>query len=185
MPMPMLPPAPLRLSTTTCCFQASVSLCATRRATSSVGPAGGNGTIARIGREGYCWANAYVPGKHAESTANVAMPTIVFMIPPWSPVTASLCRYVRILDDLGVARGLGCDESGKLFRRAGERFDAAVHEPLPQIGRLDRLDDLGIEPADEICRRRRRRKDPVPQPHDVILHARIPGRGHVGQHGMA
>src|SRR5262245_39883644 len=57
--MPMLAPAPGRLSTTTVCPNPSVSFCASSRATMSVPPAGGNGTRMRSGRCGYCcWATA-------------------------------------------------------------------------------------------------------------------------------
>jgi hypothetical protein len=42
--VPMLPPAPARLSTTTVCFQISPSFCASRRATTSVLPPGAKGT---------------------------------------------------------------------------------------------------------------------------------------------
>ena len=81
--MPMLPPAPLRLSTTTCCFHASVSLCPTRRATSSVGPIGGNGTINRIGRDGYCCPAAGDEKRAiADNAATITLLTVQFIVSP-------------------------------------------------------------------------------------------------------
>jgi hypothetical protein len=47
--VPTMPPAPERLSMTTCCPQASVSFCPIPRARKSVDPPGGNGTTIRIG----------------------------------------------------------------------------------------------------------------------------------------
>src|SRR5689334_17824804 len=49
----MLPPAPPRLSTTTCHPTDSLSLFAINRERMSVPPPGGNGTIILIGRDGY------------------------------------------------------------------------------------------------------------------------------------
>jgi hypothetical protein len=46
---PMLPFAPARLSTMTCCFHRSLSFCPTVRVAMSTPPPGANGTIARIG----------------------------------------------------------------------------------------------------------------------------------------
>jgi hypothetical protein len=50
--VPMLPPAPGRLSTITCCPMALVRRFATIRASASVDPPGGHGTIKRIVRLG-------------------------------------------------------------------------------------------------------------------------------------
>jgi hypothetical protein len=48
----MVPPAPPRFSTTTCCFSASESFCAMGRAKMSVEPPGGKGTTSLMGFEG-------------------------------------------------------------------------------------------------------------------------------------
>ncbi|MCY1218481.1 hypothetical protein D9M72_304300 [compost metagenome] len=50
---PMLPPAPLRLSTTTGCFNRTDNSWLTTRATASVAPPGGKGTTSLIGLVGY------------------------------------------------------------------------------------------------------------------------------------
>src|SRR5215207_6742725 len=54
----MLPPAPPRLSITTCWFQASESFAATIRATESMPPPAGNGTTRRTKRDGHACARA-------------------------------------------------------------------------------------------------------------------------------
>jgi hypothetical protein len=50
----MLPPAPPRLSMTTCCPSASPRRVAIARPIVSVPPPGGNGRMKRIGLVGYC-----------------------------------------------------------------------------------------------------------------------------------
>src|SRR6187549_2361645 len=52
----MVPPAPPRLSITTCWPRISESFAASGRATVSVPPPGGNGTIILIGLLGQSWA---------------------------------------------------------------------------------------------------------------------------------
>ena len=49
---PIMPPAPDRLSTTTCWPHAAESFCAMVRANKSVPPPGGKGAMTRIGRTG-------------------------------------------------------------------------------------------------------------------------------------
>src|SRR5512143_2468623 len=68
----MLPPAPGRLSTMTCCPHASVSFCPTSRARMSVAPPGGNGTTIRIGLVGYAGACAPAGGTIADRAASRA-----------------------------------------------------------------------------------------------------------------
>src|SRR5688572_33251255 len=60
-----LPPAPGRLSITTCCPHASASLTPTMRASTSFGPPAGYGTIRRTGRFGKTSAAAAAAGKDA------------------------------------------------------------------------------------------------------------------------
>src|SRR5258706_15284183 len=52
--MPILPPAPERLSTTTDWPKLALNFCAMMRPIVSIPPPGANGTINRIGRVGYC-----------------------------------------------------------------------------------------------------------------------------------
>src|SRR5690606_10392981 len=70
--VPILPDAPGLLSTMTCCPRRWPSLSATSRATVSVTPPGENGTIRRMGREGYCCAvsAACAPEPASASTAH-------------------------------------------------------------------------------------------------------------------
>jgi hypothetical protein len=56
--MPILAPPPGRLSTITCCPNASPSFCPVRRATKSEPPPAAKGTMMRTGFVGYCWAIA-------------------------------------------------------------------------------------------------------------------------------
>jgi hypothetical protein len=56
--VPMRPPAPGRLSTTTCWPHAAVSFSPISRAITSEPSPGGLGTITRIGFEGNAWAAA-------------------------------------------------------------------------------------------------------------------------------
>src|SRR5262245_54263382 len=158
MPMPMLPPAPPRLSTTTCWPQDSVILCATRRAMVSVAAPGANGTTMRIGRVGYCASAACAAAPGRNSAAASARLVVVFMFPSHH---SSLRRDLGVLHDLRVARRLGLDEGRELLRRAGERLDARLHQALLEIGGVERLDQLRVQPADEIIRRTRGREDAV------------------------
>src|SRR5574339_376943 len=64
----MVPPAPALFSTTTGCPSSVESPCATARATPSVPPPGGNGTINLIGWVGHDWAPA-VPAAKASARA--------------------------------------------------------------------------------------------------------------------
>src|SRR5688572_23518907 len=62
----MLPCAPARFSTITCCVHSSPSFTARMRPSASVPPPGGNGTIRRTGLSGYCaWA---LPKRNAHSS---------------------------------------------------------------------------------------------------------------------
>src|SRR3990172_10502140 len=62
-----MPPAPERLSTTTCCPSPSPSFGATERAITSVPPPGGNGTMKRIGFDGHVCDCAGAAAKTAQS----------------------------------------------------------------------------------------------------------------------
>src|SRR5262249_47619998 len=55
---PIIPVAPGRLSTITCCFHDSLRFWPTIRETMSVPPPGGKPTIKRMVLVGYCWALA-------------------------------------------------------------------------------------------------------------------------------
>src|SRR5260221_922313 len=69
--MPILPPAPARLSTTTDWPKLALNFCAMMRPMVSIPPPGANGTINRIGRVGYCSrdvdACAIIPAAAADS----------------------------------------------------------------------------------------------------------------------
>src|SRR5688572_24506424 len=71
--VPIVPPAPPRLSTTTGTPRASLSRCATMRPTISLPPPGGNGTMKRTGRLGYCCADT--PAAPSDAPVNTAIAT--------------------------------------------------------------------------------------------------------------
>jgi hypothetical protein len=71
----MLPLAPPLLSTITFCPSCSPSLCASRRATRSVGPPGGKGTTIVIGLAGQACANAGAPEQARAAAAITAART--------------------------------------------------------------------------------------------------------------
>src|ERR671914_1517329 len=56
--MPTAPPAPVRFTTTTGCFQIFSICAASGRPTMSATPPGGNGTTIVTGFEGYAWPSA-------------------------------------------------------------------------------------------------------------------------------
>src|SRR3954468_10106891 len=74
--MPTTPPAPARLSTTTCCPQFSLIFEAILRAMRSLALPGVNGTMMRIGLDGYFCAyktSAAVATTNPMSNANVTL----------------------------------------------------------------------------------------------------------------
>src|SRR5471032_2549957 len=85
--MPMLPPAPARLSTTTCWPSDSESFCAMMRAMTSVGPPGAKPTMMRIGFTGYCCAAA--PPAAIIAAANIAAPAVMIFFIAFSSFFAS------------------------------------------------------------------------------------------------
>src|SRR3954463_8240889 len=74
--MPMLPPAPARLSATNWTPYALVSVSAAKRPMMSVGPPGGKGMITRTGLVGHCCACA----AHVQRIAAVAATAIVLNV---------------------------------------------------------------------------------------------------------
>src|SRR5689334_18558714 len=78
----MRPPAPGRLSTTTCCPRNSGSLSATMRMTMSVAPPAEYGTIRRTGRLGYAWdcAASATIGNSSSAAANSAAHAFIFRL---------------------------------------------------------------------------------------------------------
>src|SRR3954467_11611910 len=70
----MVPPAPVRLSTTTCCPSASPRCCATSRPELSMVPPAGYGMMKRIGRWGYGASAANADAVIARSDSDVATP---------------------------------------------------------------------------------------------------------------
>src|SRR5215471_12041107 len=118
----MLPPAPPRLSTTTCCPHVSNILWASRREMMSVAAPGANGTMIRIGRDGYA-VSAACRASGSTSAASPESSLFVVNLMASSGSSAgrrrpSLGRDVGVLDDPGVTRRLGRDELRELFRRA-------------------------------------------------------------------
>src|SRR5688500_11749550 len=65
----MIPAAPPRLSTTNCCPTRSPIFCVRMRATMSLPPPGGHGTIIRTGFTGYVWACSVAAGASSAASA--------------------------------------------------------------------------------------------------------------------
>src|SRR5262249_50760338 len=78
----MVPPAPARLSTYTCCPSFILSCCATSRPTTSLLPPGGNGTISRTGRFGYSSATAVGANGRASKAGANSRDSIVGLVFP-------------------------------------------------------------------------------------------------------
>src|SRR5688572_14321839 len=72
----MIVPAPGRLSTTTCCPQLSVNFCPKSRASVSLPPPGGYGTMSRTGRAGYAPADSFAAGAAYAAAAPSARATV-------------------------------------------------------------------------------------------------------------
>src|SRR5689334_1768818 len=92
--MPMLPPAPARLSAMNCVPYALVSVSATRRPMMSVGPPGGNGMMTRTGLVGYCWALATLKPSAAITEATTHRP--FFIVSPIIELTSYHARRRRV-----------------------------------------------------------------------------------------
>jgi len=90
--VPMMPDAPVRLSTTTFAPQDEANLSASMRAVTSDAPPGGNGTTMRIGRAGYACPEpvegvcaSVIPAADSSAVPNKhAIPTL-FIFPPAKP----------------------------------------------------------------------------------------------------
>ena len=100
----MLPPAPGRLSTTTCWPSRSPSLGATIRTVASVEPPGGKVTIMRIGLAGQ-GAGAVVCAWLAAAAAMTAIPAATMRIERFTEVSMRCSRIggsnVRVLPAIG------------------------------------------------------------------------------------
>src|SRR5688572_21219207 len=86
MSAPIVPPAPPRLSTSTCWPIDSPMRCATSRATTSVVPPAGKGTTIRSGRAGKAgsaaWRTLDASASAASETARTNVPVIAMRSPP-------------------------------------------------------------------------------------------------------
>src|ERR1700683_5378386 len=110
-PMVVLPPA--RFSMRPGSPQCSDIFCPTMRAMVSAGPPGGNGTIMRIVRLGYCCASPPSASDHAPSSSSASIMT---------PAARDMAvRSVELnadgLDYLAADFGLRADKVGKLLWR--------------------------------------------------------------------
>src|SRR5262245_6103864 len=110
----MMVPAPGRLSTTTCCPQASVSFTPNIRASVSFPPPGGYGTMRRIGFVGYADAPttkagaAAHNGKATTRTSRTALNRMLRLLhegePSDSPCLRALeCHKLRSTDQQSVS----------------------------------------------------------------------------------
>src|SRR6185295_8658288 len=141
----MLPPAPGRLSTTTCAFHASASRCAAARAMMSVAPPGGNGTTMRIGWLGYAACARAVRVASATGVAASAAMTVrrFILFPPRRGAAVLVDLGAAGFHDLGVLVALPCDECCEFLRRHRRGLGALRQHLLTHVRRVERLDDLG------------------------------------------
>src|SRR5687767_2119429 len=110
--VPMVPPAPPRFSMTIDWPSRSPSFCATMRATMSVEPPGGKGTIRRIGFAGQAWADA-APGCSSAAAHRVANTSALIVIP---------ASFYRLLAEPQPLRAFGIE------------LDLALHERVHVVG---------------------------------------------------
>src|SRR5581483_2026341 len=152
-----------------------------RRATLSPFPPGGNGTMMRIGRFGYCCAEAVA----AIANAAITTATMVFNItPPDSCLLAETCALLALdlggLDDFAPACDLALDAGAHLLRRRRLDDETEALELGVDLRHRDRAADLSVQPIDDRLGCAGGRRDARPRGHLEALEAgRFLDRGHV------
>src|SRR4051812_27033714 len=119
---PMVPPAPPWFSTSTGWPIDSCMRCATRRATMSVVPPAGNGTMMRSGFEGNDWPKTTI-GKNSSARRS-------FFI-----LISLVGLDVRLLDELRVLAQLPRDQALELRDRHRQRVAAELLDLLAHLRR--------------------------------------------------
>src|SRR6267378_496245 len=170
----MLPPAPARFSTTTCCPRFSPIVLATIRATVSVPPPGSKPTTIDTGRlgNGLC-----------EKT-------------PWERTTASnvnrdLMPWVLVGDHAGALHhgppflDLVAHELEAVLGSALDQGGAARLERIAYLRVLRRAVERLVEPHHVLARRPRRRGEPEPRRHFITLEPDLVECRHLWQRARA
>src|SRR5262245_35497845 len=189
--MPMLPPAPPRLSTTTCCPQTSVNFWPSRRAIVSVAAPGGNGTMMRIGRPGYCCSAACAVGSaQTDARAPTMILVTTFIFPPRCSralcyVADSIGANAGFLRHFRVLREIGLENSRGLLRARSHDFCSERRHALLDVGQGERLQHFLVELHDDLARRLGGSHRAVPRTHRVSRNARFCNGRYLGQDGGA
>src|SRR5215831_17119945 len=142
----MMPPAPPRLSTMTCCLSCSESICASGRATMSVGPPGGKGTTSRTGLVGYVWAwtaehriatsgNVRSVLRRVRITITLTPPVVVWTCATYTRTDPGLFRAARLVrahahlaDYFSPARDVGAHDVAEFDARHRSRLQPLLRE---------------------------------------------------------
>src|SRR5579862_1769830 len=139
--------------------QCSDIFCATMRAMVSAGPPGGNGTIMRIVRLGYCCALSAAAADHApaSSSASIMRPAVRGM------AVRSVEFDADGFDHPTADFGLRADELSKFLRRFAERrLHARGREFVSHTFAVQYGDDFVVQQVDDFGWRFCRRHDALP-----------------------
>src|SRR5882672_6541718 len=147
--VPMMPPAPPWLSTTTDLPRRSESWKAIMRPTTSLLPPGGKGMTRRSGLVGKVWALAAV----AKARANAQR---IFR------VISSLRLDSGGLDEPSVLFDAAFQHRRKLLGRVGDDGHRELVDLSPHLGVPERRDQLVVQPRGRRGRQRRRAEQPEP-----------------------
>src|SRR5204863_203226 len=147
---PMEPEAPGLFSTMNCCLSASLSLAATRRASGSTEPAGGNGTTNETGFEGQSCARAGTAAA-SNNTRTLTIDLIMYVLlstnfNQCNDAQGAHFRYRRDHSRLAPRHqrrlcrgGRGARAQGRLGRR-----DQQIPPPFPKGNRQRRASRLQL-----------------------------------------
>src|ERR1700683_1278370 len=123
-PMVVLPPA--RFSMRPGSPQCSDIFCPTMRAMVSAGPPGGNGTIIRIVRLGYCCTSSAADTGHAPASSRAS----IMRLAARHMAMRSVELDTNGLDHLAADICLGANELGEFLRRLADRRLHALSREL-------------------------------------------------------
>src|SRR6266705_219421 len=147
--IPIIWPAPGRLSTTNCCPSDSESFCASARAMMSVPPPAAEGTMKRTGFAGYAVCAAADSQASAEIRRRIVL--IAFML--------SLQLELSRLYDFFPLLDLGGHVASHLLRAARARRATPFGEALRDFGERKDAPHLAVDPLDDRARHARRAGD--------------------------
>src|SRR6266849_10708499 len=169
--IPIIWPAPGRLSTTNCCASDSESFCASARAMMSVPPPAAEGTMKRTGFDGYA---AVCAGACAQASSKIGKRIVLIAFMP------SLQLEFSCLDDFFPLLDLGRHVAPHLLRAARAGRPSPLGEPLPDVGERQHAAQLAIQPLDRRARHSRGTREAEKRARLVAGHAVRDG-GHLRQ----